>query len=241
MTDAPTNPTPLARGGLTLGIEMSNPSASDPGDEPAHSVALWGGGGALIDSAPMPEGARGSDGVMRCIGELARANDSEPAAIGRVLVSVGPGGYTALRIATTSAKVLADTLRAQLIPVPSARVASIGLSDDQRPALIALASKKGRSHASVLGIGGALRELGVIEPAALADLGLRTLVADRHLPDGFASEAVRLGVATVPLRLDARDLMDASEGIEPVDPLRLAPIYAREPDAVTQWRARGSG
>ncbi|HCT44583.1 MAG TPA: hypothetical protein DF699_05175, partial [Phycisphaerales bacterium] len=88
----------------------------------------------------MPKGTRGSDGVMRAIELICECNGVRPGSIARILVSVGPGGYTALRIATTTAKMLAHTLGAEVIPVPSALVASTALTPGMCPALITLAS-----------------------------------------------------------------------------------------------------
>lgn len=226
---------------ITLGIEMSNPGANAPGEVQKHAVALWGLDDELIGSAQLPEASRGSDSIMHALSVLAQQHQVEPRNIGRVIVSTGPGGYTALRIATTSAKVLADTLGAQLILVPTPCAASVSIEPDACPALIALASKKGRCHASILAADGSLKEIGIVDVSVLDTPGLCSIVADHHLPDSFRERASALGIEQVPLSLDARGLLRASEGIEPTDPLRCAPIYAREPDAVTQWRARGSG
>ncbi len=226
---------------ITLGIEMSNPSARGAGGAVSHSVALWDAQGTLLGSAPLPDSQRGSDAVMHAVSGLAGSCGVRPAQVARVIVSTGPGGYTALRIATTSAKVLADTLGAELVGVPAARVASEAIGSGDVPALIVLATKKGRGHVSVLRGDGSIEEVGVVGPAALGGCGARTLHADQHLPDVFRAFADAAGIAVRPIELDARALLSASAGIAPVDPLRLAPLYAREPDAVTQWRARGSG
>jgi len=230
-------------GAVTLGIEMSNPPSATTQD-PAHSVALWAGKGQdppLIDSAPLPPGARGSDALMDAVRALCAENAIAPARIARIVVSTGPGGYTALRIATTTAKILAHTLGAELIAVPSASVAALGVPSARCPALIALASKKDRVHASISHDDGRIEQNGIIGSDRLATLGARSIVADRHLPDVFDAEARSLGMARLDLCLDARALLRASAGLGATDPMRLEPRYAREPDAVTQWRARGSG
>lgn len=226
---------------ITLGIEMSNPSANASGHAPTHSIAFWDERGHLIGSSALPESSRGSDAILHAIASLARECAVVPNSIACVIVSVGPGGYTALRIATTSAKVLADTLNAKLVAVPTSRVASCSIEDPQRPALIALASKKDRCHASLLKADGSIEELGIIDASALGSHAIKSVVADHHLPKSFRERASSLNLDVHPLRLDARALLDASERIDPIDPLHCAPIYAREPDAVTQWRARTSG
>lgn len=224
---------------ILLGIEMSNPSAGAD----HHNVALWrdqGGEITPLASAPMPKAARGSDGVMALIEQLCARQGIAPAEIGKILVSAGPGGYTALRIAATTAKVLAQTLGCTLLAVESARVAAQAIAPGARPALVALASKKGRTHATLVNADGVLTDLGIVDESVLARAKPVSLVADQHLPPGFADEARRLGVGLLPLELDARHLPAASRGLNPVSPGVMAPIYAREPDAVTQWRARGA-
>ena len=225
---------------ITLGIEMSNPSSTASGAEPSHSVALWNND-QLLGSAPLPDGARGSDGVLSAIATLANSCDVSPSTIGHILVSVGPGGYTALRIATTSAKILAESLGAQLIAVPTPRVAAVRIDDSNHPAIVALASKKDRTHATLKKDDVDLQELGVTDADALRESGVRSIPPDQHPPKSIIEYATANDIAVRSIVLDARDLLAASEGLEPIDPLHLSPEYAREPDAVTQWRARSSG
>jgi tRNA threonylcarbamoyl adenosine modification protein YeaZ len=229
----------------TLGIEMSNPSAA-PIDQQGsiHTVALWrhdDGGDTLIASAPMPNMQRGSDGIMWCIESLCTECGVQPNGIDRVIVSSGPGGYTALRIATTTAKMLAMSLGATIIAVPSPLVAAVAIEPVDHPALVALASKKDQTHATRVDEHGACEEIGIISASRLDALGIRSIFADTHLPTSIAQQARELGIALCPVRLDARALLSASAGLEPIEPIRLSPRYAREPDAVTQWRQRGSG
>jgi tRNA A37 threonylcarbamoyladenosine modification protein TsaB len=52
---------------------------------------------------------------------------------GPVAVSIGPGGFTGLRIAVSTAKMLAETLGVKIIAVPSALVAAESTIGSQRP------------------------------------------------------------------------------------------------------------
>lgn len=228
-------------GKISLAIELSNPHAT-PG---AHHAALFGGGSnGLIGSMAIPDGMRSADGLMMLIDRLCKAHRVMPGEIGRLLVSVGPGGYTSLRIATTTAKVLADTLGCELIAVPTPSVVAAGYrhqcddSEIRYPALIALASKKQLAHCSMLGADGSVEELGVIGADALVDFNVSALISDDHVPSSFVEHAQLRRWALVPMDIDARWCMSASAGIEPIAPIELMPTYAREPDAITQWRAR---
>lgn len=241
MTNPRPQPEPTS---VVMGIEMSNPGAIDDTRAPAHALALWrigADGDALLGSAPMPRSTRGSDAVMAGIETLCAGCAVRPGQLTRVLVSLGPGGYTALRISTTTAKVLAMALGAELIGIETARVAAASIDPGRLPAMIALASRRQHTHATIAHADRTLEAVGVIGVDRLAALEVRTLVADAHLPPSFAQGARELGIERIPLVLDARTMLDASAGIAPVAPIALGPIYAREPDAVTQWRARHGG
>ena len=225
------------KGRVVLAIELSNPSASPV----AHAVALFAGveqGSALIGSMAIPDGIRSSDAVMVLVESLCAKHDVEPGDIARVLVSIGPGGYTALRIAATTGKVLAHTLGCSLVAVPTALVAAAGIEKEYRPALIALASKNQMAHCSVVNENGEVESVGVMDAARLESLGVKYLIGDSHLPESFVERTRELGIELCRVDLDARHCLRASAGIEPVNPIEFGPIYAREPDAVTQWRER---
>ena len=220
-----------------LAVELSNPSASSS----AHCVAIFSSsdqGAQLVSSLEMPQGIRSSDGIMASIEKLCKDVGVVPSDIGRILVSIGPGGYTALRISTTTAKVLACALDCELVGIPSASVAARSISESHRPALIGLASKNTHIHATLLNEDGSLCTLGMRDVDVLDDFKVRSIHADGHLPDPFKQRADELKIELLPIVLDARMMLSASEGVGPVEPSVIEPLYAREPDAVTQWRAR---
>ena len=197
------------------------------------------GRSALLDRCQFQVVYRSSDGIMVAIERLCKEHATEPSSIASIIVSVGPGGYTALRIATTTAKVLAATLGCELVAVPTAIVASVSVSQDQCPALIALASKNQMAHCSLV------QEPGQAQVAwdARCTSTCKARNCARLLlmiicPTSFIEHAQIAGVEIVPIKLDARQGLIASNGIEPIAPESLMPIYAREPDAVTQWRDR---
>lgn len=226
---------------FVLAIELSNPSASTD----AHAAAVFRvddadciDHGTLIGSKPIPDGIRSSDAIMVLVESLCTAHQIKPVQIARVIVSIGPGGYTALRIASTTAKVLAHTLGCELVAVPSAMVGAQAIEPSQRPSIIALASKNQMAHCSQVHEDGRVESLGVLDAQAVGALTIRTILGDKHLPSSFVELANDRGISIEPLVLDARHVISAAAGIAPIDPNELMPLYAREPDAVTQWRAR---
>ncbi len=236
-----------ASGKVSLAIELSNPNATVD----AHHAALFNDDGSLIGSMAIPSGVRSADGLMLLIAKLCEEHGVVSGGIGRVIVSVGPGGYTSLRIATTTAKVLAHAIGCKVIAVPSALVAGVGYANEQGDrqsgkVLVALASKKQLAHCSVIGVDGTIDEVGIVDSPGLEALivsmpEMKVILSDDHLPDSFVEVAKASGVRVEAINLDARWCFEASAGIEAVEPIDLMPKYAREPDAVTQWRVRHSG
>ena len=227
---------------LLLAIELSNPNATVG----AHAAALFSMNTkecALIGSMPIPEGIKSSDGIMILIQSICNAQQVNPSDIGSIAVSVGPGGYTALRIACTTAKVLAQSLDCELFAIPTSKIAAQAIEADQCPALIALASKNDRAYCAIVEKDGSIEDIGMSDASVLDQFAsdqvvLRSFVADSHAPSSFVEKATELGISVLPIVLDARSCLNAMDGVEACNPMELKPLYAREPDAVTQWRAR---
>lgn len=218
-----------------LAIETSNPSAGGAG----VAIARLEGGAVVgaVGVEALAEGGRGGDDLLPAIDRATRRIGATPGELARVAVSVGPGGYTGLRLAVTAARVIAEATGAEVAGVPTAEVAAAALGSGDPPALICLASKGERSWAALATDAG-VRPLGVIGPGDLGALGARTIAHDGHLAPAIGARAAALGVRPVPLTLDPAACARLGAAALACDPDGLAPIYAREPDAVTQWRAR---
>ncbi len=226
---------------IVLGIEMSNPTASP--DSPAVVIGRRTDDGVYerLVQRTMPKAARGADGVMAVVDDACAQIGILPADIGGIAVGIGPGGYTALRIATTSAKVLANTLGCVLYAAPSAEVAGVRIRGEQCPAIIALASKGDKAWCTRVRMDGGQRvyeTIGVVDASVLESVGVMHLFADSHLPESFVQRCETVGVAVHPIVFDAGDCIEVAMGRGVVEPMELMPMYAREPDAVTQWRDR---
>ena len=232
---------------LTLAIEASNPSAagSTPGvalgrvtresqRERAASVELLGV--ELLRST-----ARHDDDLLPAVERLwSSAVESgrvkNRREIGCVAVSVGPGGFTGLRVAIAAGKMIAEVLGARCVAVPSACVVARRVAADfPRPFAVLLASKRETTIATVFADGapGAAQE---IDAAGLAALGVGGLIADSFLPESIAAEATRLGLKVAEPVFDPAACLEAAADLPTVDPASLAAIYGREPEAVRKWR-----
>lgn len=219
-----------------LAIEASNPSAC-----PASvCVGRVGDDGSidLIGEHTLTDADRASDGVMLGVDRACAAGGLHRRDLDALAVSIGPGGFTALRIATTTARLLAYALERPVTPVPTAAVASEAIGLAHRPALIALAGKHDAAFLSLLGSDGSLEPWGMCPAGSISPGVAVALVCDTHVPASIAARAESLGMERLGLCLSARACLAASARFAPVTPDALAPWYAREPDAVTQWRAR---
>jgi len=124
LTGGPSSTSSITGSPLVLAIEISNPSARGDG---SPGVALLTTSGEPVGAEPLGADARHDDDLMPAIDRLFTKTGRAPADIERVAVSVGPGGFTGLRVAVVTAKLLAHAAGAQtvaarvLAPVTHAR------------------------------------------------------------------------------------------------------------------------
>lgn len=205
-----------AKSGLTLAIEISNPSSGPRGVwrtkvDDLELETLAGPGVALgrydedaeielLDAELLREGTRHDDDLMPAIDRLFARVGASPADLARVAVSIGPGGYTSLRIAVATAKMLAEATGARTIPVPSASVADWCGSGNLEPAIVCLASKGAATYgvlrppSQAVGAGWWTPDVrsaveSVAGSAAAAEI-------DRHLRAGSRPGSAPLGMIT---------------------------------------------
>jgi len=245
-----------ARRVLCLCLEATNPAVPGAGLLVAEVVA---GAPRVLAEAPLGSQGRHDDALMPAVERLLRAAHADRRAIGEVLVSIGPGGFTATRLACVTAAMLAECLDAALLACPTAWVAAAcarrpaphpaDQADPANPAppscpplVVALASKGQAAYlarfpadAPIWQADGATTDADGLRALALS--GDR-LVCDGALPQPLAHAADAMGLQRLPLVLDARGLLACRPFARRADPALIRPIYPREPDAVTQWRAR---
>jgi tRNA threonylcarbamoyladenosine biosynthesis protein TsaB len=111
-----------------------------------------GGGVALqlsdgrIEVEDLTSTRRHDDALMPGVDRLCGRVGVEPADLEVIGVSIGPGGFTGLRIAVITAKVLAHTTGAKLVAAPTASVVAAASEPGHEPGermLVCLASKRG--------------------------------------------------------------------------------------------------
>jgi len=222
----------MPAGPLTLVIETSNPGSGSPGE-----VGLARDGALVATRALDPKG-RHDDALVPAIDALVAGAGAKPNDIGRVAVSAGPGGFSSVRIAVATAKMIALATGAACVPVPSCRSAAAGRGGK---VAVALAGKRESAWVRIYEDMRASGDGVVVDAPGLAGLhaqrGFTTLVADDHLPAPMREWATGAGVTVSPPVFSAQGCLDASAGLAPVSAAGLAVVYPREPEAVRKWRA----
>ena len=187
------------------------------------------------------ESARHDDDLLAAVDRLYARLRLAPADTGVVGVSVGPGGFTGLRIAVATAKMLAESLGAQLVAVPTALVVA-----ERRPGpgpiTVALASKDGSVWETRLDRAGNVDTWTVEQAGRLVDAvavridGLAALIGDRYLPQELRERCAAAGVVVVEPIFDPVACLAVTSRLfnqgRTTDPLAILPIYPRPPAAV---------
>ena len=137
--------------------------------------------------------------------------------IKEVMVAMGPGSYTGVRIAITIAKTIAVALDAELYPVSSLRV----LKDGNVPSICLINARSGRSY------------FGVFE-------GTKILVDDRimkndevlayineHPTFSVCGDAKYLGLEGKQSN-NIQEMLNLKEALSDVNPLSLKPVYMKD-------------
>jgi tRNA threonylcarbamoyladenosine biosynthesis protein TsaB len=225
---------------ITLAIETSNPSGVAPHAAIRPGVALLRADDVL-HVEPIVTHNPQHDDLMGAIERACTAARITPRDLARVAVSVGPGGFTNVRIAVTCARMIAEATGAALIAVPTALVVARSTLH-QGPAAIALASKGDTAHVTIITAHALtgdepLREGQIMDAAALASIHIATLIADSFLPAAMRDVAQKQGWTLLAPIFDPVACARAAMRLPPTDPAQLSPIYPREPEAVTKWRA----
>lgn len=230
------------RAPITLAIETSN----------------RGGGVALqlpdgrVEVEDLTPTRRHDDALMPGVDRLCGRAGVKPGDLEVIGVSIGPGGFTGLRIAVITAKVLAHATGANLVAVPTASVVAAACEpgrDAGEQMLVCLASKRDTAWTQAMSWKGERwdpTDAGVAREASEIDFSLfRTVIGDECLPSAFVAACESAGVTVCEPVFSAeaclRETLQLHKIRQYADPMKLAPLYPREPEAVTVWRARQSG
>ncbi len=221
---------------IILAIEASGSDAS---------IAV-GKGAELLHLEPVSNAARPDDDLMPAIARAFAHIHSAPKHLGAIYVSIGPGGFTGLRIAVSTAKTLAFALKCRLFAVPEAEavIQAVGAAV---PLTVSLSGKHGH-YWTTFREPGRISDGQLISTASIIDRSIRlgiSQIAASQAPERIADLAAAAESADLQLievHPDASHVWQAGHRIAMVgraaSPERLLPIYPREPEAIRLWRQR---
>jgi tRNA threonylcarbamoyladenosine biosynthesis protein TsaB len=206
-------------------------------------------GGTIVQSTSLDESRRHARDLAATIGSVLKQEDLTPKDLHGVMVGIGPGSYTGLRVGVVSAKVLAYATGCRLVAVPTFR---------------AVAERLSREHIVADVIGDALRNHVYVQRFRQVDAGwipadeLRIeLMAEwvERFPAGAVvtgpgvtvyDSLIPAGIVRVPESLrepSVESMFAAGVQIEPLgrdDQFRLEPLYLRGSSAEEKARADGN-
>lgn len=171
----------------------------------------------LLESISYEAWQQQSEYMIPELNKLLEKYDVSKNDIKEVMVAMGPGSYTGVRIAITIAKTIAVALDAKLYPVSSLRV----LKDGNVPSICLINARSGRSYS------------GVFE-------GTKILVDDRIMKNdevlAYINEHPTFSVCgdVKYLGLEGKqsnniqEMLNLKEAISDVNPLSLKPVYMKD-------------
>lgn len=224
---------------VVLAIETSNPSAAGAAFGAGVVVARDDPHGTVeIAREPLDPSRPHDEQLVPAIDRAVRAAGLRAADLSCVAVSVGPGGFTAVRVAVAAAKMIAEVTGARCVGVPSAMVVARRVQT-HGPFLVALACKGDSFYAVPFASPESMPGPGSIMTAQeIRTTGTVLLIADTFFPAQARAAATSLGISVQPPVFDALACAECARDLPGCDPVMLLPIYPREPEAVTKWRER---
>jgi tRNA threonylcarbamoyladenosine biosynthesis protein TsaB len=197
---------------------------------PITTVALARGDEVRAEISVSARGA--SDVLLPAVHVALNLAGEELASVERLLVGVGPGTFTGIRIAAATARALSlgtgaalsknSTLAALAAPALSCHADVLGILD----------ARRGQVFAQRFSGVGPTTEISCVKPEDLFAEGAPLIVGDGAVRYRDAlSELGRIPPRDSPLHRVTATGHVLSADLTPVEAERLVPIYVREPDA----------
>lgn len=201
-------------------------------------IAL-GQGDQCLETRDLPEPKRHNLELIPTIDALLSQHNLKASDLRELYISLGPGSFTGLRIACSTAQMLALTNpKLKLVGVPTIDVLALQNASAASHIAVCLNIKRGTMYAGLYQAGQA-----ILEPA------LRPLeeLLEKAPPDVALISEVDLDhpnqLATNCAIADAKITWQVGHALAQqnqfTDPAKLLPRYIRQPEAVTMWEAQG--
>lgn len=138
---------------------MTNPNPEEPlalalelaGRTPSVALGL---GNQYLGLELVEDSSTHHDDLIPAINRLFQQHNKKPADLNEIYLSIGPGGFTGLRKSVTTAKMLALTTNAKILPIPTAEILAqavpcpLTMNDENNSPsilIVSLAYKRGQS------------------------------------------------------------------------------------------------
>ncbi|MEM9083284.1 MAG: tRNA (adenosine(37)-N6)-threonylcarbamoyltransferase complex dimerization subunit type 1 TsaB [Planctomycetota bacterium] len=224
-------------------------SACNPGGEAGNAEVALVESGRALGICRLEPTSRHDDALLPAIEKVMDDAELSVSGLDQIVVTLGPGGFSATRIAVTTAACLAESHSISLLGVPTSLALAVGTGKredlDQEEGLVVLAWKRQTAWVQRVVLGRDATTRGEAEVLTLDSIGERCK-AEKELHVVIDPACAREINA-----LSQRDRVwspvfsavaaaRASELVDAVDPEELLPIYPREPEAVRKWRERAT-
>lgn len=138
--------------------------------------------------------------------------------INEVVVAVGPGSYTGVRIALTIAKTMAASINCKLYAISSLRC----LKDGKNPSICLINARSGRSYFGVF------KDKDIIVEDSIMTNDKVLEYINNHKDYSICGNTSYLGIEGANSDI-AKELLDLKDVVGPVrDPLAVKPIYMKD-------------
>jgi tRNA threonylcarbamoyladenosine biosynthesis protein TsaB len=197
---------------------------------PVTTVALADGRGVLAEVSVTARGA--SEALLPTVHATLDLAGEELAYLERVLVGVGPGTFTGIRIAAATARALSAGTGVALSKNSTLAALAAPALSCSGDVLAVLDAKRGQVFARRFSERGPTTDIYCVRPEELAVEGGPCVVGDGAVRYREALSGLgRIPPDGSPLHRVTAAGHVLSADLEPVSPEDLVPIYVREPDA----------
>jgi tRNA threonylcarbamoyladenosine biosynthesis protein TsaB len=206
-------------------------------------------GPELLAEDSLDEARRHLRDLAPSVARLLRDRGWAPRGLGGVIVSLGPGSYTGLRVGIMSAKTLARATGCGLIGAPTFEVIARHVETAGRELVVIADAQRENLYVQPFSRGSKTVRF---EPAGVLEVAPGREWARNLPPDvGVAGPGVRIAAPWLPAGTPTALLEPAIAGLLAVgwerfepglldDPARLEPLYLRPSSAEEQWDRRVS-